>query len=168
MGQSTTLAACPPGLFIHNGILGFKSEYTRQNGTIDAYVVRTGEAFAGPQPQTVDSQRTCLVVPVEASDCFPAATMSQIVDFLAEVRAEFERAIALHPSPNPTLAALTEEVGEVAKALLERRQLSLVTGQIQPGGWAGVRVEAVQVAAMAARIALEGDPTLGVVPEVQS
>ncbi len=45
------------------------------------------------------------------------------------------------------MTALTEEVGEVAKALLE-----------EP--WQNVVDEAVQVATMALRLAVEGDPTM--------
>lgn len=52
------------------------------------------------------------------------------------------------PPPNPNLIALVEEVGEVAKALLDESPLR-------------VKEEAIQVAAVALRIVLEGDPTLG-------
>lgn len=45
------------------------------------------------------------------------------------------------------MTALTEEVGELAKALLDE-------------GWSRVQAEAIQVACMAARVAIEGDPTL--------
>ena len=67
--------------------------------------------------------------------------------FLDEVFAEFLRARAKFPHPNPSVAALTEEVGELARAVLSRPLVE-------------VRAEAVQVAAMALRIAVEGDPTL--------
>ncbi len=45
------------------------------------------------------------------------------------------------------MTALTEEVGELAKALLDEE-------------WSRVQLEAIQVACMAARVAIEGDPTL--------
>lgn len=51
---------------------------------------------------------------------------------------------------NPSIAAMMEEVGELAKAMMQED-----TGR--------VREEALQVAAMAARCALEGDPTLDLV-----
>ncbi len=67
--------------------------------------------------------------------------------FIQEVVAELGRARAKFPSPDGLMCALTEETGEVAKALLD-----------EP--WENVRAECVQVAAMALRVALEGDPTL--------
>lgn len=66
----------------------------------------------------------------------------------AEVTAEVARARAKFPMPNPMLAALVEEVGELAKALMGGRH----------HGKDGVRMEAIQVAAMAVRILEEGDP----------
>jgi len=81
----------------------------------------------------------------------------EIDHFLSNVDAEVARAIEKFPQPNPTLAALTEETGEVAKALLHLREGKSKT-------WEDVYNEAVQVAAMACRIALEGDPTIGVEP----
>lgn len=67
--------------------------------------------------------------------------------FLAEVRAEIARARSLFPGNDLTAIALTEEVGELAKALLDE----------SPDR---VRREAVQVATMAARIALDGDASV--------
>lgn len=64
--------------------------------------------------------------------------------FLADVEAEVRRARDKFPVANLTMAALTEEVGELAKAMLD-----------EP--WKRVRAEAVQVAAMALRVALDGD-----------
>jgi len=66
-----------------------------------------------------------------------------------EIDAEVARARAKFPQPNPTYIALCEEVGEVAKALLEKRS------------YAEIRAEAIQVAAMAVRLIQEGDPTMG-------
>lgn len=165
MGQLVTLAECSPGLFIHSGELGFKSEYTRDDGSVDAYVVRTGEAFWGPQPQSVDNQRACLVEPVSDLAIRSARVPTPVDDFLFEVAEEVERAAMLHPGPNPNLAALTEEVGEVAQALLEARQSMMRFGRSLPEEWENIRTEAVQVAAMAFRITFEGDPSLDVVPE---
>lgn len=67
--------------------------------------------------------------------------------FLEQVREEVGRARGLFPKPDGLMVALTEEVGELAKALLD-----------EP--WKRVEEEAVQVAAMALRVATEGDPTL--------
>ncbi|HOV03758.1 MAG TPA: hypothetical protein PLJ34_09550 [Hyphomicrobiales bacterium] len=77
-----------------------------------------------------------------------------IQDFLGDVFTEHKRATEKYPRPNPNLAALTEEVGELAKALLHFAEGKEID-------WDAVRVEAVQVATMAARCALEGDPTVG-------
>ena len=43
---TTTLAACPPGLFVFDGHYGFKTEYSDQNGP-EAYCVASGEYFWG-------------------------------------------------------------------------------------------------------------------------
>jgi NTP pyrophosphatase (non-canonical NTP hydrolase) len=68
-------------------------------------------------------------------------------DFDLDVAREVESARSKFPRPDGLLAALTEEVGEVARALLDKP-------------WSEVYAEAVQVAAMAQRLAQEGDPTM--------
>lgn len=71
-------------------------------------------------------------------------------DFVADVLEEFVRAGQKFPDPYGTVLALTEEVGELAKALADEPAKNV---------WA----EAVQVAAMAMRIAVEGDPSINVI-----
>jgi hypothetical protein len=66
--------------------------------------------------------------------------------FLKAVAAEVKRARKLFPGENATNAALVEEVGEVSTALM-----------FEP--WNAVIAEAVQVAAMACRLSVEGDST---------
>jgi hypothetical protein len=78
--------------------------------------------------------------------------------FLTAVKAEVIRARTLFPSPNLLMAALTEEVGELAKACLDVRTGK---GKAKPQD---IYTEAVQVAAMACRLATEGDPSIN--PEV--
>ena len=68
-------------------------------------------------------------------------------DFLNDVYREVIRARQKFPSPEGLMAALTEEVGEVAKAVLD-----------EP--WPNVYGECVQAAAMALRLAEERDQTL--------
>lgn len=68
-------------------------------------------------------------------------------NFLRDVALEVERARELFPNSDGVMCALTEEVGEVAKAHMD-----------EP--WSNVYAECVQVAAMAMRVAMEGDPTL--------
>ena len=67
--------------------------------------------------------------------------------FLDEVVDEVDRARAKFFSSDGCMTALTEEVGELAKAMLDESQ-------------SRIREEAVQVAAMALRVAIEGDATL--------
>jgi len=81
----------------------------------------------------------------------------EITDFLDAAQKETLRAIKKFPSPNPTIAALTEETGELAKAMLHIREG-------KSNDWQLVYDEAVQVAAVACRAALEGDSTIGTVP----
>lgn len=75
-------------------------------------------------------------------------------EFFAAVSAELQRAREKFPSSNLSLAALMEEVGELAQAMLK----------VRAGKWPAYRVreEAVQVAAMAVRVALEGDASFSI------
>lgn len=71
-----------------------------------------------------------------------------IGQFLEEVRQEVQRAQSKFPLPECSVAAMTEEAGELAQACLSKP-------------WRKeVRKEAVQLACMAARVAIEGDPSL--------
>lgn len=65
MSETTTLAQCPIGLFLHEGELCLKTEYGNNEGRIDAYIVSTGEFFWGHAPQTIANQREQIVTPVE-------------------------------------------------------------------------------------------------------
>lgn len=67
--------------------------------------------------------------------------------FLRDVEDELAKARAKFPYSGGANTALAEEVGELAKALLDETPQRIYR-------------EAVQVATMAARIALEGDPLL--------
>jgi NTP pyrophosphatase (non-canonical NTP hydrolase) len=67
--------------------------------------------------------------------------------FFREALEELQRARAKFPRSDCSLAALTEEVGELAKAMLDEPVERI---------WK----EALQVAAMACRVATEGDPTM--------
>lgn len=66
---------------------------------------------------------------------------------LGEIATELARAQSKFPSSNLAMIALTEQVGELAKALLDEPV-------------ANVRKEAIQVACMALRVAIEGDPSV--------
>jgi hypothetical protein len=67
--------------------------------------------------------------------------------FLHEVRIEIRRARAKFPGDRVMTIALAEEFGELCKAVLDENS-------------AQVRKEAVQTAAMAARLVLDGDGTV--------
>jgi hypothetical protein len=45
--KEVTLAECPPGLFVFDGTLCFKSAYYADYGSPDAYVVSSGKYFWG-------------------------------------------------------------------------------------------------------------------------
>lgn len=75
--------------------------------------------------------------------------------FARDMTREALRAAEKFPQPNPLIAAMTEEAGEVSKAILHIREG-------KSDDWQAVRDECVQLAAMALRLALEGDPTVGV------
>lgn len=95
--------------------------------------------------------------------------------FLDEVIGEAMAAYVKFPSSDMVLAALMEEVGELAQAVMERERSVDALRVFTPGiesvrrndaialvqeKWSrdNIRREAVQVAAMAMRIAVEGDP----------
>lgn len=60
------LSECPPGLFIFNGSIGFKSEYSTAEGSPDAYVVSSGEYFWGGKADRA-SRDALVVIPIEAT-----------------------------------------------------------------------------------------------------
>jgi NTP pyrophosphatase (non-canonical NTP hydrolase) len=72
--------------------------------------------------------------------------------FISELRRELERARTKFPSANFSTLALVEEVGELAQAVLK----------VRAGKAPATRIfdEALQVAAMAMRVALETDESL--------
>lgn len=83
---------------------------------------------------------------------WPKTMPKESNEFAQEMLRELDRARLKFPSPVCCLAALTEEVGELAQAMLK----------VAAGKWDAQRIyeEAVQVAAMAARCAIEGDESL--------
>lgn len=74
--------------------------------------------------------------------------------FIEMVAMEVSRARAKFPDSRRSFAALVEEVGELAQALLHVLE--------KPGDMNRTRIreEAIQVAAMACRVATEGDSSL--------
>jgi hypothetical protein len=76
-----------------------------------------------------------------------APTDDAIDTFLNCVRLELMHALDKFPNPAGSMAALTEEVGEVAKALLDESQDDLYS-------------ECVQTAVVALWVAIQGDPSI--------
>lgn len=72
--------------------------------------------------------------------------------FLVEVEAEVTRARKLFPSNKHLIAAMSEESGELVKAVLDHEQKGAPAEDI----WK----EGVQAAAMVVRLVLEGDPSV--------
>ena len=85
--------------------------------------------------------------PVTADGKLDAPTDDQKRAFGQAVWAEYKRAVAKFPDPAHSMTALTEEVGELARALMD-----------EPAD--RIYAEAVQVAVVAMRIALRGDPSI--------
>lgn len=81
---------------------------------------------------------------------------SSIDRILSDIQSELMAARSKFPSNEHNLAALTEEVGELANAMIEHHRGNLDAQNI----WE----EAVQVAVMAIRVATEGDSTFSYSP----
>lgn len=65
--EAVPLSDCPIGLFWCGETLALKTEYGNNEGRIDAYIVSSGEFFWGPAPQSIQNQRACMVIPVDAA-----------------------------------------------------------------------------------------------------
>ena len=80
-----------------------------------------------------------------------------MTDLFNEVRAETARARAKFPKPMYTMTALTEEVGELARAVLH----TCASNEPNPYAAGEVKKEAIQVMAMCVRLLHDGDVSLG-------
>jgi len=119
------------------------------------------EVFDSPSGKGMCAACTEDVGPCEGYPCVnapPSRSPSWSLDdqFVEDVLVELQRARRKFPSSILVLAALMEEVGELSQAMLKRR-----AGKDTD---AHVRQEAVQVAAMALRCAVDGDPSFDAVP----
>lgn len=94
----------------------------------------------------------------------PLLAMAAVPDFMERVREELARARAKYPGNVLMLAALTEELGELAEAVGDA-ELLLPYSPGREGAELAVHEEAVQVAAMACRVATEGDSAFTYSPE---
>ena len=86
--------------------------------------------------------------------------------FLNDIADEIRNARTKFPSNRHQLAALTEKVGEVANALLERDYAKplMITGEVKTTYDLDIWKECVQVASMALRLATEGDKSFQYIP----
>lgn len=70
--KECTLVDCPPGLFLFDGALGFKTQYAIDLGQTDyypqAFVVATGEVFWGGV-HTHEERKRLMVQPVSLREC---------------------------------------------------------------------------------------------------
>lgn len=78
-------------------------------------------------------------------------------DLFADVQVELSSARSKFPGNEHMLAALTEEVGELAQALIDQSRGKKTQEQVYK--------EAIQVACMALRVASEGDQSFPYHPE---
>jgi hypothetical protein len=83
------------------------------------------------------------------------AIAHDVIHFFQAVRAEHYNACIAFPSSYAVGCALTEETGEAIQALMQRR-----IGMGFGDSTSDLYRECVQVAAMAMRLALEGDPSM--------
>ena len=87
--EACTLADCPPGLFMFNGMMGFKSEYTTtlenpRRYQCDAYVVESGEYFHGGAKSTQD-RAALIVIPLRTGQLILAQPSGD--DYAARIQA---------------------------------------------------------------------------------
>ena len=88
--------------------------------------------------------------------------MKTVDKFLFDVEAEYQRARGKFPdNTGKMIPALMEEVGELSKGLLKLTEDGELDRGIMNDRLQNVYEEAVQVAAMAARIVVEGESAMG-------
>lgn len=96
--------------------------------------------FDSPEVRAIYERDKELAARLRAS-----ALKAETAAFIKDIPAEVRRARSKFPGSTLSMCALMEEVGELAEAMLDKPASE-------------VRAEALQVAAMAVRIATEGDP----------
>lgn len=105
-----------------------------------------------------------------AVDILNAGIYTEEASFISSMLYEVDMARTKFPSSNLSTLALMEEVGELAQAVL-KHAAAVTSGQHETridARKGELRREAVQVAVMAMRIALEGDPSVAAAKYVET
>lgn len=116
--KACTLADCPPGLFMFNGTMGFKSEYTTtlenpRRYQCDAYVVESGEYFHGGAKSTQD-RAALIVIPLRTGQLVHAAPSVDLTERQSETL--HKALLASYDSMVPPMPS-GDEVEAVARAI---------------------------------------------------
>lgn len=96
LGSLVPLAECPIGLFLTDaGELCLKTEYSDNQGKIDAFIVSSGEFFWGHHPQTIKNQRRQMVrsVTLGHMNYDPSAPSDKKVQMIVQLALEFVESI---------------------------------------------------------------------------
>lgn len=128
--------------------LGFFPRETELGAKFEAAVEACG--VAGGCRDGTERAELVIFAPPGGQTTFRHYMPEVLARFVSDVAVEVTRARELFPDPAGLVAAFGEEAGELCKAMLEEPRDR-------------IRAEAVQAAAMACRLALEGDPTLAAV-----
>lgn len=143
-------AANNPPATVEKGILNIDAHLQFEDQGVNHCVLRFPIDLKALRDGTL--RMIPVLIPV-GEEFKPIPDMGPEFDTLRDVMAEVERARAKFPEPKHLLAALTEEVGELAQAFMQEKP------------WAEVRGEAMQVACVAIRIMEEGDSMFPVGPK---
>lgn len=69
MKRRCRLINAPTGLFLYKNTLAMKTEYSRPNGCVEAYIVSSGETFcASRDAHTVEEFNNLMVTPIRFKD----------------------------------------------------------------------------------------------------
>jgi len=123
-------------------------------------------AATGVAPGVAANARAVLARLAGSAGAFPLRDQnrSAVGTFLALGLEELAKARRAHPAPRHTMVALTEEVGELARACLH----AVSPDEENPYAREDVVKEGVQVLAMVLRVLTEGDWSLDLPAPIQS
>lgn len=79
MKRRCRLINAPTGLFIYKNTLAMKTEYTRPNGCVEAYIVSSGETFCASQDaHTVAEYNNLMVTPIKFNELQTALSSADL------------------------------------------------------------------------------------------